>query len=274
MGLCCGTPPADRTRRRRRRVASGWEPAHAAWLPTGSCRTVTWTLAIALPDSTSRTLSRPVVHVSLQRVAAAVDSAPRRSEDLKPFDHDETVSLATPEGRGRFGQQLREDQRTTSGPNLMPCSPSDTGPTVSPRHRLAGAGALSLDATTNGGAWRLPGRSTAPFGARPTRGGLPWVSGDCEPKPALSLRSLRGSLSSLAALSPVPPPPGTALRHRYRPLRAPGTHRENNGGKRQERKVVQMTKPQIVVYSKPNCVQCNATYRALDAKASTTESWT
>ncbi|WP_336625003.1 MULTISPECIES: glutaredoxin-like protein NrdH [unclassified Microbacterium] len=27
-----------------------------------------------------------------------------------------------------------------------------------------------------------------------------------------------------------------------------------------------MTKPQIVVYSKPSCVQCNATYRALDAK--------
>lgn len=27
-----------------------------------------------------------------------------------------------------------------------------------------------------------------------------------------------------------------------------------------------MIKNELVVYSKPNCVQCNATYRALDAK--------
>lgn len=147
----------------------------------------------------------PEIPASLQRIAAAVAAAPGRSEGFTPYVPDETVNLATPEGRARFEQQLREDQRidlwyvvgqyadehagqlvraasaeqqrrirdgqpapsvdviawgmaykavkeqltvdrltsneiaatledlrTTSGPSLMPRSPSDTGPTVSP----------------------------------------------------------------------------------------------------------------------------------------------
>lgn len=153
----------------------------------------------------------PEVPASLQRVAAAVDAAPGRSEGFEPYGPDETVNLATPEGRARFEQQLREDQRTdlwyvvgqyadehtgqlvraasaeqqrrvrddqpapsvdviawgmaykavkdqlavdrltsteiaatledlrtVSGPSLMPRTPSDTGPTVSPAPAIQG----------------------------------------------------------------------------------------------------------------------------------------
>lgn len=31
-------------------------------------------------------------------------------------------------------------------------------------------------------------------------------------------------------------------------------------------RIMNMIENELVVYSKPNCVQCNATYRALDAK--------
>lgn len=153
----------------------------------------------------------PDVPASLQRVAAAVEAVPARPEWFTPYGPDETVNLATPEGRARFEQQLREDQRTDlwyvvgqyadehagqlvraasaeqqrrirdgqpapsvdviawgmaykavkdqvtvdrltsaeiaatledlrtiSGPSLMPRSPSDTGPTVSPTPAIQG----------------------------------------------------------------------------------------------------------------------------------------
>ena len=108
-------PTMSPTLRRRHRVG------------TDSCRLLAdrlvWNGDLDLGDRITRldvadaltgwpTPDAPDVPASLQRVAAAIDAVPARSEGFTPYGPDETVDLATPEGRARFEQQLREDQRT------------------------------------------------------------------------------------------------------------------------------------------------------------------